>query len=558
MLTVTETPRYFEVQFDYMPRIKDEVKAIEGSRWNPVGKLWLVPKGKRHEVERLNEKYGAPKIVQRPEEYDEIPELSDPSTEIQEWAENNLKLMPYHYQLQGIEKGVEWKKFINGDEPGLGKTLQSIATITRLNSFPALIVCPSTLKENWRREWSEKFTDKKSLVMTDKIKNTWHTYLSVGLVDVMIVNYESLKKYFVDKIDTVCDKNGNKMPLRLNHVHFNKNISLFKSIVFDEIHKCKDLKTQQAKFSKGIAIGKEVIIGLTGTPIVNGPKDLASQVGIIERFPIFGNYKNFINRYCEGGNGAANLKELHYKMHTNFYFRRNKKEVLNDLPDRTRQVIVCDISTRKEYDKAKNQFISYLKEMKGCTDADVKKKLKAQFIVQLGILKGISARGKLENVFEWVNEIIESGEKVVLFCNLRDIGNAVMQHYGKACVAVRGDIVGDARQSAIDRFQTDSSVKVILCSIKAAGTGLTLTASSRVGFIELPWHDADCDQCESRTHRIGQKNAVLAAYFLGHNTVDNYCYEIIQTKRNISKQVSGQSEIDEEVIDKLLNLFNQE
>ena len=551
MLYVTETPRYFEIQFDFMPRIKDEVKAIEGARWNPVGKLWLVPKNRRFEVEQLNKKYGAPVIKQRPEEYSDIPQMPEPSADIIQWAKENLKLMPYHYQLQGIERGVDFKRFINGDEPGLGKTLQSIATVTRLNAFPALIVCPSTLKENWRREWSEKFTNKKALVMTDKIKNTWQTYLKVGVADVMIVNYESLKKYFVASIDVPPGKK-----LQLKYVQFKEDINLFKSVVFDEIHKCKDITTQQAKFAKGLSKGKEVIIGLTGTPIVNGPKDLASQVGIINRFEVFGNYKNFQNRYCEGGNGAANLKELNYKMYSNFYFRRNKKDVLTDLPDRTRQVFLTDITTRREYDKAKNEFVKYLKEIKGCTDTDVKRKLKAQFIVQLGLLKAISARGKLDAVYEWVDEIISSGEKVILFCSLREIGNAVIQRYNKTCVAVRGDVTGDARQAAIDRFQKDDDIKVIVCSIKAAGTGLTLTASSRVGFIELPWHDADCDQCESRAHRIGQKNAVLAAYFLGDKTVDLYCYDIIKNKRKIAQTVSGQEEIDEHVIDNLINLFS--
>lgn len=570
MLTVTETGRHFELQFDYHPRIVSEIKNISGARWNPVQKLWTLPKDKRREVEYLNERFGAPKIEQRPEEYDIIPELPDPSEEIVTWAKENLKLMPYPYQLQGIEKGVEWKRFINGDEPGLGKTLQSIATITRINAFPALIVCPSSLKENWRREWSEKFTNKRSMILTDKVAKTWHTYLKVGLIDVVIVNYESLKKYFVESIDI---PEGKK--LQLKYVKFREHINLFKSVVFDEIHKCKEITTMQAKLSRGLSKGKEVIIGLTGTPVVNGPKDLASQVGIVERFDVFGNYKNFIERYCEGGRGAANLKELNFKMHSSFYFRRNKKDVLKDLPERTRQVMVCDISTRREYDKAKNEFVTYLKEMKGCTDQEVRKKMKAQFIVQLGILKGISAKGKLESVFEWVDEIIGSGEKVILFCSLREIGNKILERYGKSFVAIRGDIVGDARQAAIDTFQKckkcgmlhqdhhtadhdyiNNDVKGIVVSIKAGSVGVTLTASSRIGFIEFPWHDADCDQCESRAHRNGQRNSVSSTYFLGDKTVDHYCYDIIKNKRSIAKQVSGQDDIDEEVIDNLLNLFS--
>ncbi len=98
---------------------------------------------------------------------------------------------------------------------------------------------------------------------------------------------------------------------------------------------------------------------------------------------------------------------------------------------------------------------------------------------------------------------------------------------------------------------------IALCSIKAAGVGLTLTASSDVGFIEFPWTDADCDQCESRTHRIGQKNSVTAAYFLGNKTMDQYCYNIILNKRKISDQIAGQEVVEEQVIDEMINLFTE-
>ena len=89
---------------------------------------------------------------------------------------------------------------MNCDEPGLGKTLQSIATINIAGAFPCLVICPSSLKINWMREW-EKFTDKKAMILTDKVRDTWTFFFQTGMHQVFIVNYESLKKYFVQRIN---------------------------------------------------------------------------------------------------------------------------------------------------------------------------------------------------------------------------------------------------------------------------------------------------------------------------------------------------------------------
>lgn len=570
-MTAEEVGNSFHIRFKFKPDILRQIKAISGARWVPSQSMWSVPSYQRARVQALIERYGeAAEIDDVPEQVGDMAEMPDPSQEIIDFCNANLKLQPYTYQMQGIERGSQLKKFINGDEPGLGKTIQSIATVLHTNAFPCLVICPTTLKENWRREWSEKFTTKKSLILTDKIKNTWPAYLNHKMCDVMIVNYESLKKYFVESIDI---PKGQK--LRLTHIKLKEQVGLFKSVIIDECHKLKDGTTQQSKFSMLLAQGKEVAIGLTGTPYVNKVQDLIPQLLTIGKLNDFGGYKLFNARYCSGYSGASNLKELNYKLHQICFFRRLKADVLKDLPDRIRQVVHSDISTRAEYDQAKNDFVKFLKENKGNTDKEIRKKLRAEFIVKLQLLKGISAKGKLEDVFEWTDEIIDAGKKVVLFCQLRDIGDAVIARYKDLCVEIRGGISNEERQASIDRFQrcgqcginhenhsnadhpyVNNDVKVILCGIKAAGVGVTLTAASDVGFIEFPWTDADCDQCESRCHRNGQKNSVRAAYFLGDKTVDQYCYDIIKNKRNISDQIAGQTVVDEEVIDNMINLFS--
>lgn len=546
MLTINQTPSVFEISFIYRPYIKEDVKAIPGSRYMPVKKLWTVPLIEGQHVQQLIEKYGILQQTEQPEEYDVIPELDELQTTIP------LKRSLFDFQTKGVAQGLKFKRFINGDQPGLGKTSQAIATVVAADAFPCLIICPSTLKVNWQKEW-DIVAGMPAMILSEKTKNSWTEYFRVGYCKVFIVNYESLRKYFVESINT---PKGEKF--KLNHIQFKQNTAVFKSIVCDELHRCKDGSTQQAKFVMGISRGKEYVIGLTGTPVVNKPKDLISQLKIINRLNDFGGYKVFMDRYCGGnGSGAFNLQELNYKLCTSCFFQRQKKDVLKDLPDKTRQIALCDITTRKEYEDALKDLAGYLKEYKEKSDTEIERSLRGQVMVQIGICKNISARGKMNEVYEYIDEVTEAGEKIVVFIHQKEIAMKLLNRYTEA-VSVRGDDDISQRNVSVEKFQNDPKVKIIICSIKAAGVGLTLTASSRVAFVELPWHPADCDQCEDRIHRIGQKNAALCTYFIGLDTIDEHIYEIIESKREVANTITGtRDDVQREIIDKLTNsLFN--
>jgi SWI/SNF-related matrix-associated actin-dependent regulator 1 of chromatin subfamily A len=539
-MVVTETQSEFLVEFDYNPRLVREVKRIGGGRWNPVLKKWRFPLEKRADIQALKNKYGF--IESGPEpDYDDIPDLPELAEPVP------LKRPLFPFQERGTAYNLIHKRVIVGDEPGLGKTSTVIASIVALKAFPALIVCPASLKLNWQQEWLT-VAGMNSMILQDSVKNTWMTYYKTGLFQVFIVNYESLKKYFVDRIEKEPD-----VPLRLNHIHFRENINLFKSVAFDELHRCKDGSTQQAKFCMGISKGKEYIFGMTGTPVVNKPKDLISQLHIVGRLPDFGGYKFFINRYCGGGTGvgATNLRELNYKLKTTCFYQRQKKDVLKDLPDKIRQKVICEITTRKEYLAAINDLGNYLKQWRDRTDAEIRKSLRGEIMVKIGLCKNISARGKMNEVIEHIDDVIDSGEKIVVFIHQKEIAERLLKHYPTA-VSIRGTDTTEQRNANVKAFQTNPNIRVIVCNIKAGGVGITLTASSRVAFVELPWHPADCTQCEDRCHRIGQKDSVQATYFLGKNTIDEDIYQIIESKREVANTITGSEEnIQTEIIEKL-------
>lgn len=552
-MTITEDPRgFYRIAVKYHPKLIDQIKRIDGRRFDGRTKEWTVPKSSHEQLNRFAgyAKYfgpvewmngNTPKTVE--DVVYDLPKLK------QLEIPHGLKIQPYPYQLEGISRGLELKRFINADAPGLGKTLQSIATINLADAFPCLVICPSALKINWEREW-HKFTDKKAMILTDSVKESWSFFWQTGLYQVFIVNYESLKKYFVLRI-----KKAERWILR--DVEFRQTINLFKSVIIDESHKCKSSATQQAKFTKGISAGKEYVVQLTGTPVVNKPKDLVAQLSILGRMEDFGGYKHFVQRYCSGPNEASNLKELNYNLWHKSMFRREKHEVLKDLPDKVRQTMICEITNRKEYQDAEKDLISYLIKYKDATDEKIQRALRGEVMVRINILRQISARGKIKEVVEFVQDFRENNQKIILFCSLHEVVDGLKKAFPKA-VSVTGRENQNEKQAAVDSFQNNPETDIIICSIKAAGVGLTLTAASNVAFIEFPWTYADCVQCEDRAHRIGQKDSVTCYYFLGRNTIDEKVYQIIQMKKGIANAVTGSTEeIPENIVDLVANLFNQ-
>lgn len=546
---IVQKGQVYQIMFKYDPMVIALIKLqLPDYRFDSVNKCWTVPIKYRIEVERFayaNQfRFG---LEQEEEKVYDIPALPELEVQIP------LKRPLYPFQENGVAYNLEKKRSIIGDKPGLGKTAQSIATVLSAGAFPCLIICPSGLKENWKREWAI-WTDKKAIILEDSIKTTFPRYWEHGMADVFIVNYESLKKYFVKTMPKI--QKGKRWTVK-DVIWKDKYKDLFRSVVVDESHRCKSFVTQQTKLTKGITDGKEYILLCTGTPVVNKPIDLVSQLGIINQLDAFGGYKKFIDRYCDGPNGASNLNELNYMLKTNCFYQRTKEEVLKDLPAKVRQVVYCDIANRKEYIDAERDLMKYLTDYKNADDDQLLRAMRGEVMVKIGVLKNISARGKLQDVFDYVDDVMAAGEKLVLFCHLKEVVATVKARYPDA-VTVTGAENAIQKQASVDSFQTNPETKLIICSIKAAGVGLTLTASSRVAFIELSWTAADQEQCEDRCHRIGQKDSVNAIYFLGKNTIDEHIYSIIDRKRNVAAQVTGNEEqVEENVIENLINLFNQ-
>ncbi len=478
---------------------------------------------------------------------------------------HHLRVEPYPYQREGIEYGLAKKRLIIGDEPGLGKTLQSIGIVDTANAYPCLVICPSSLKINWQREFG-KFTDKSALVLDNAVRTTWPYLLKMGMHHVAIVNYESLRKYFVWDINGRTGSNGNSgkgnQSFRLKDVVFCPQIRMFKSVIIDESHRVKDPSAQQTIFTKGITTGKEWVILLSGTPVVNRPEDLVAQLSIMGRLQEFGGRTQFMVDYCidpkaKKAEPAVPLSVLSRKLYDTCMIRREKAKVLPQLPDKTRIDLYVDIDNAPEYNLAAADLAAYLQQYTECTDWEIRRKMRMEALVRFMTLRRLATLGKVAQATDFIRTFLENGKKLIVFCSLHEIVDGLVKAFPGA-VTVTGRDSAVEKQAAVDSFQNNAETMLIICSIKAAGVGLTLTASSSVAFLELPWTYCDCCQCEDRAHRIGQKDNVTCYYLLANGTIDQAVYRLIQDKKNTAAQIMNSDDdipTEEAYFNELVNLF---
>lgn len=569
---VTKTPNLYRIQFEYHPKLVEVIKTIPSKpRYDGTDRAWLVsindsryPFGKDAAwyVERFAQWAVHMQFCSVVKQREVTEDINYDLPNMKPFVgEHYMLLQPYQYQLEGVQYAVEKKRCILGDQPGLGKTLQAICTVVKAHreaviygeSFPTLVVCPAALKVNWQREF-KKFAGLNTIILDDSNRQTWHSFYDCKkadgspLCEVFITNYESLKKFFVKRVSE-----GGKLTMK--GILFDERVNLFKSVIIDESHKCKSGKTQQGKFVEGICKGKRFVLALTGTPVVNNNTDLIQQLKILGRLEDFGGYSRFVERYCDGPKQASNVKELNWRLWNCCFFRREKSKVLTQLPDKTRQYLQIDITNMKEYQSAESDIVKYLKQYKNASDAQVQRSMNGAVMVKMGLLKQISARGKIKAVSEFIHDVIDGGEKLIVFGYLKEVIAELKKEFPNAVTVTGSDNISQ-KQFAVDSFQNNPDCKLIILNYKSGGTGLTLTASSRVAFIEFPWTFSDCEQAEDRAHRNGQKNNVNCYYFLGKDTIDKYMYDVIQTKKNIANGVTGtDDQVEENMVNLAMDLF---
>ena len=482
-----------------------------------------------------------------PPEYDYLPPIQQASRapvrpSFQKIMElSGLKGTPYPYQIEGIQWLEEHGgRGLIGDQPGLGKSLQATGWLQlhRHDALPALIVCPASIKENWRRE-IQKWSQIEDVQILEGLK----PYAIDA--DVVIVNY-----------DVLVHKQGGWLEKLKSYG--------FRTIVADEIHRVSNYKTQSTKAMRELSDEVDYFIGLTGTPIQNKPIELYMPLRMIKRGHL-PDYYAYVVRYCDGHqewiktrnkegkvvarqilkkDGVSNIAELNGLL-KDVMIRRLKKDVLKDLPAKSMSPQYLPLNN-DEYRKA----LAVFKQ----TEAENA----LAMVGQLSALRQAAVAAKKQAVIEWVHDFMSSGEKLVLFAWHRktlDMLSAAFKEYNP--VRIDGSIPSEERAAIVDRFQTDASCRLFIGQIKATGTGVDglQHVCSDAAFVELDWTPAMMEQASDRIHRIGQLKSVMIWLLMGAGTIDEHILSINEKKQTVIGGVVDGEFADEDV--NVKTLYNE-
>lgn len=456
---------------------------------------------------------------------------------------DNLKRKAKTYQIEGISQIAEWQgNVILADDMGLGKTFQAIAYAEHEHLRKICIICPASVKENWRIEIEKTTGDTDCCVLYGR-KITEEDEQAIADSRWIIINYDLLKDWHM-----VLKQAG------------------IECFIFDEVQAVKNSNTERTKISVRLAKKCPHVLALSGTPFENRPLELYSVMQMIDP-ALFPSKIKFAEQFCDlriddngrqNMNGASNTKLLGRILRDCCMVRRKKEDVLLELPAKTRtiQPVKLALKHMREYRKVEQDFIQWVKDNGGAKKIK-KGKMKAEALVKIGVLKRLAANGKMSLVFDWIDSYLETEDKLVVFAHHHDIIDAIREKYSKIAVVIDGRVPTNKRQAIVDQFQTNSKIKLFIGNIKAAGVGITLTAAKDTFTVELGWTSTAHDQAEDRVHRIGQHFPVTAYYMIAQDTVEQRIMSLLDNKRTIISEImDGKDVVDDVLFSELLESFD--
>lgn len=521
--------------FEYDEEIISRIKSCDyNARWNPELEHWIIPVNE-YSITRISSllKEFDFKQIKKKEQADV--NVSYEKTEV-DYAylqglcdATGFTYTPRRYQLEALGFGLEMGNIINGDDVGLGKTFESIMYAETTQSFPCLVIVPASVKYNWLEKWGEINDGKRSISVieskeTRKHKNNWDA-------DIVVINYDIIGK-----------KQGRGTTMKFPELIDNP----WKMVIFDEAHFLKNKTSQRSQAAKRITmISDEIKIQLlTGTATMSKPVELWNLLKLIKKDHLIAkDWYQFVRRYCGGykgkfgwvTDGATNTLELNQKLRETCYIRREKRDVLEEMPEVTKQVIQFPITNTRDITRAREDLVKYLTEEKGEEAAEAA--MEAEHLVALGLMRRLAIEGKYKAIEQYLKDWKESGKKLVVFGIHKDPLIKLSEKF--KCPLIAGGVTSKQKQEIVKAWIKSDDI-FLFANMESAGTGVDglQEVCSNMLIIELPWRPSDLIQTIGRLDRSGQEEPVTVTFGLSAATIDNEMWEMLADKEQVTEAVN--------------------
>jgi len=599
----------YELRYDYLPIINTYIKTLpKEHRSHRVDNVLDVNGGNRDEWVRIIREVQMGNIISflvdnsipfvfenlLPEELDSLrKEYVDRQKRISEALKlketdlsfdgmdfGYMKIEPYDYQKQAVKFfEINQGKAILGDQPGVGKTLPPI-TYAAKHQLKTLVVCPASLKLNWRKEVVNFSNEKAHVYKYNPSKKSGKINYSKDESLIHVINYESIQTYIkleythkcggnvivpgkgtqrcgmeitdLTKKHTKCPdcKNSNSFKTRVNGIVFLQDKggayldpSEYDMIVIDEFHRIKSVKTDWTRIIKKAfrdTVDKKILI--SGTAIKSRPMEFFSGLNFMDP-EMWNSSHDFGLRYCAAYetnfgwdyDGASNLEELFTRI-APYFLRRLKKDVLSQLPPKTYTEIEIELTTaqRTEYNKL-------VKEMKKVLDENGDETEKEEsYLEKIHKLKQFTGRVKMERMIAdgVMEDIASNGEKLVVMSDYQFLAEELHSAYKDTSVIHTGSMGQEDKQASVDRFQEDKKINLFAGMIGASGVGITLTEASKLIFLGFAWTPADMEQAEDRIHRATTTHDnIQIIQYICVDTIDVDINDLLKEKSQVVSKV---------------------
>ena len=564
-------------------RYKELCKSLPGSSWSSKEQVWRVPLSwssclALRSTFKQDLTIG-PELTAWAENL--VTTRIQPSEALRELEEHDGDDDLFPHQRAGVAFLATARRALLADEPGLGKTAQAIRALKRLKEqgeepFPALIVCPNTLKKNWEREFERWWPE----VTTQVIKGTavqrkkQFEIAKESNIEVVIINWESLRTHsrlspFGSIALTRCMECGGLdegISLNRCEVHLRElNHFEFKAVVADEIHRSKDPRSKQTRALWSATGNANVRFALTGTPIAKdvvdlwailhwlSPEDWPSKTKWIERM-----VDTILNAF--GGllvlGVKPHMQDEFYRTINPFMRRMLKAKVLPWLPEMMFERRDVEMSTKqkKAYSQMRDTMMAELENGDLVTAPSILTQTTRllQFASSYAEMDLNEETGELKTLLSEpsckVDALMDDiknkdfGDDSVAVCavsrQLIYLLSGALTKAGIEHGLITGAQTEDERQAAIDNFQA-GKIKWILYTAQAGGVGVTLTAARRLIMLQRPWSLVDYKQALDRVHRIGSEihDSIIVTDYITEGTIEERVLEVLETKADNFEEI---------------------